>query len=129
MMDTKILVIEDEIALSESIKSHFESEGYDVKVAYDGSEGITFHKMYDPDIIILDDSSSALDYKTDLKLRRAIKADLKTTTVIVSQRIASVMSADKILVVDEGRIVGSGKHEDLLLECDTYKQMAEVQLF
>ena len=54
MMDTKILVIEDEVALSDSIKAHFESEGYDVKVAFDGSEGITFHKMYDPDIIILD---------------------------------------------------------------------------
>lgn len=81
-----------------------------------------------PDIIILDDSSSALDYKTDLKLRRAIKENLKTTTVIVSQRIASVMSADKIIVIDEGRVVGCGKHDELLQGCEVYKQIAEVQL-
>ena len=54
MMDTKILVIEDEVALSEPIKTYFENEGYDVKVAGDGSEGISFFKMYDPDIVILD---------------------------------------------------------------------------
>lgn len=54
MMDTKILVIEDDITLSESIRNHFETEGYDVKVAADGSEGISFFKMYDPDIIVLD---------------------------------------------------------------------------
>ena len=82
----------------------------------------------DPDIIILDDSSSALDYKTDLKLRRAIKEKLKTTTVIVSQRVASVMSADKIIVIDEGRVVGYGRHDDLLQKCEIYKQIAEVQL-
>ena len=81
-----------------------------------------------PDIIILDDSSSALDYKTDLRLRRAINRELKTTTVIVSQRIASVMSADKIIVIDEGKIVGLGKHEELLETCDIYRQIAEVQL-
>ena len=54
MMDTKILIIEDELALSEVIKTYFENEGYDVKVAADGSEGISFFKMYDPDIVILD---------------------------------------------------------------------------
>ena len=54
MMDAKILVIEDEAALSDSIKTYFENEGYDVKVAADGSEGISFFKMYDPDIVILD---------------------------------------------------------------------------
>ena len=80
-----------------------------------------------PDIIILDDSSSALDYKTDLKLRRSIKESLKTTTVIVSQRIASIMSADKIIVIDEGKIVGIGKHGELLETCDMYKQIANVQ--
>ena len=81
-----------------------------------------------PEIIILDDSSSALDFKTDLALRRAIKENLKSTTVIVSQRIASVMSADKILVIDEGRIVGMGRHNELLSNCDIYKQIAEVQM-
>ena len=54
MMDTKILVIEDELSISESVKNYFENEGYDVKVASDGSEGISFFKMYDPDIVILD---------------------------------------------------------------------------
>ena len=81
-----------------------------------------------PDIIILDDSSSALDYKTDLELRRAIKSKLKSTTVIVSQRIASVMSADKILVIEDGRIIGAGRHEELLRNCDIYKQIADVQM-
>ena len=80
-----------------------------------------------PDILILDDSSSALDYKTDKELRRAIKERIDTTTVIVSQRIASVMWADKILVIDEGEVIAEGKHEELLVSCKEYRDIAEVQ--
>ena len=81
-----------------------------------------------PDILILDDSSSALDYKTDKALRAAIKENVNTTTVIISQRIASVCSANKILVVDDGRIIAEGTHESLMRECKEYREIAEVQL-
>lgn len=81
----------------------------------------------EPEIIILDDAFSALDYKTDFALRKEIKSSLKTTTIIVSQRIASVMSADKILVIDEGRLIGEGTHEALLKDCMIYREIAEVQ--
>ncbi len=81
-----------------------------------------------PEILVLDDSSSALDYKTDKALRDAIKTQVNTTTVIISQRIASVSSADKILVIDEGRIIGCGTHESLMQSCTEYRDIAKVQL-
>ena len=81
MMDTKILVIEDEAALSDSIKAHFESEGYDVKVAFDGSEGITFHKMCDPDIIILD---ITLPKKDGWQVCREIRENSSKPIIITS---------------------------------------------
>lgn len=86
-----------------------------------------------PDILILDDSSSALDYATDAKLRKAIRemseADDKITTVfIVSQRTSSIQHADKIVVLDEGRIVGIGKHKELLKECEVYKEIYYSQV-
>lgn len=82
----------------------------------------------DPEILILDDSSSALDYKTDKELRRAIKRDVKATTVIVSQRVASVKDADKILVLDNGRLVGIGRHEELIDSVPEYREIALVQM-
>lgn len=82
-----------------------------------------------PEILVLDDSSSALDYKTDAKLRRALHDGLPgTTTIIVAQRISSIMNADLILVLDEGRIIGRGKHKDLIETCDEYKLIAETQM-
>ena len=81
-----------------------------------------------PEILILDDSSSALDYKTDKALRSAIKNNVNTTTIIISQRIASVSSADKILVIDEGRIIGEGTHTELMRDCSEYRDIARVQL-
>ena len=81
-----------------------------------------------PKILILDDPSSALDYATDLKLRRALKTlDGKMTTFIVSQRTASIQNADRILVLDDGEIVGTGTHEELLISCDVYKEIFESQ--
>ena len=82
----------------------------------------------DPDILILDDASSALDYKTDAALRSSIKHKVDTTTVIVSQRVASVRSADKILVLDGGRAVGLGTHEELIKSNDEYREIAAVQM-
>ena len=82
-----------------------------------------------PRVIILDDSLSALDYKTDKNLRESLKENLKdTTTIIISQRISSIMSADKILVLDDGIAVGLGTHEELLEKCHTYKEIYESQV-
>lgn len=80
-----------------------------------------------PKILILDDSSSALDYVTDAKLRKNIK-EIKNTTIIVSQRVVSVKNSDKILVLDEGKVVGLGKHEELVATCDVYKEICLSQL-
>jgi ABC-type multidrug transport system fused ATPase/permease subunit len=81
-----------------------------------------------PEILILDDSSSALDYLTDLKLRRNIASlDYKPTVFIVSQRFSTIKDADKILVLDEGEIVGIGKHEELYESNDLYREICVSQ--
>lgn len=81
-----------------------------------------------PDILILDDSASALDYATDAALRKAIRElDGRTTTFIVSQRTASVLHADKIIVLDDGEMVGIGRHEELLATCPVYKEIYDSQ--
>ena len=81
-----------------------------------------------PDLLILDDSLSALDYQTDLKLRRSLKEYLKNgTIIIVSQRISSVTLADHILVLDDGKLVGHGKYEELLQTCETYQEIYQSQ--
>ena len=82
-----------------------------------------------PEILILDDSSSALDYKTDAALRRALREQLADTTVItVAQRVSSVMSCDLILVLEEGRVIGSGTHEELLKSCAEYREISDSQM-
>ncbi|MCM1287031.1 MAG: ABC transporter ATP-binding protein/permease [Clostridium sp.] len=81
-----------------------------------------------PEILILDDSSSALDYATDAALRMAIKEKTDNTTVfIVSQRSSSIMYADKILVLDDGQIVGMGTHDELLASCEVYQEICSSQ--
>ena len=83
----------------------------------------------DPEIYIFDDTFSALDYKTDSILRKELKKHTKDATVlIVAQRIGTVMNADKIIVLEDGKIVGMGKHEELLQNCEVYKQIALSQL-
>ena len=82
-----------------------------------------------PEILILDDSSSALDYKTDAELRRVIRTSMKnTTSIIIAQRISAVMNADKILVLEGGCCIGLGKHDELMEKCDVYRETAEVQM-
>ncbi|MGN0690074.1 MAG: ATP-binding cassette domain-containing protein, partial [Oscillospiraceae bacterium] len=82
----------------------------------------------EPQILILDDSSSALDYVTDLNLRKAIKEETDNMTVlIVSQRAAAIKSADRIIVLDEGRIAAIGKHEELLKTSDVYIEICKSQ--
>jgi ATP-binding cassette subfamily B protein len=87
----------------------------------------------DPEILVLDDSSSALDYATDARLRMAIrerftKEGRATTSVIVAQRISSILHSDLILVMEEGRITGRGKHAELLETCPLYREISDSQM-
>ena len=82
-----------------------------------------------PEILILDDSSSALDYKTDANLRADLKKEMLDSTVItVAQRVSSVKNCDLILVFEDGKIIGSGKHEELLLNCPEYREISDSQM-
>lgn len=82
-----------------------------------------------PEILVFDDSFSALDYKTDAKLREGLNEKLKDTTkIIVAQRISTIRHADKIIVLDRGEAVGMGTHEELMKKCDVYKEIALSQL-
>ena len=82
-----------------------------------------------PEIYIFDDSFSALDFKTDAKLRAALKSEIgKSTALIVAQRVSTVMDADKIIVLDDGQIVGMGNHKELLKSCDVYREIVLSQL-
>lgn len=82
-----------------------------------------------PEILILDDSSSALDFATDAALRRAIKADTDNMTVfIVSQRFSTIKNADMIIVLDDGKVCGIGKHDELFENCEEYRDICESQL-
>lgn len=80
-----------------------------------------------PELLILDDSLSALDYQTDLDLRKALQTSLDTTVIIISQRIRSIQEAHKILVMDQGKIVAQGKHEDLLKDSVEYREIVASQ--
>lgn len=82
-----------------------------------------------PEILILDDSSSALDYKTDAALRRAIREHHSdATTIVIAQRVSSIMNLDDILVLEEGRVIGHGTHEELLKTCPTYRDIHRTQM-
>lgn len=113
-------------------------EGLDVKITQSGKNlsggqkqrfAIARALVKEPDILILDDSASALDFATDAKLRKAIEEHTDGMTVfIVSQRAASIMHADKIIVLDDGKMVGIGTHEELLRSCEVYKEICSSQL-
>jgi ABC-type multidrug transport system, ATPase and permease components len=84
-----------------------------------------------PEVLIFDDSFSALDFKTDAALRKELDRMCRkynNTVILVGQRIASIMSADQIIVLDEGKIVGKGSHESLMKECKVYQEIAYSQL-
>ena len=82
-----------------------------------------------PDILILDDSSSALDYRTDAELRKAISSKYADTTLIViAQRISSIMNLDEIIVLDEGGMIGKGTHEELMRDCPVYREIQQTQM-
>lgn len=114
------------------------SDGYQTPIAQGGTNVSGGQKQRlaiaraiakDPEIYIFDDSFSALDYKTDATLRKALKQELSDRTlIIVAQRVSTIMNAEQILVLDEGRIVGKGTHKELLKTCETYRQIASSQL-
>ena len=113
-------------------------DGYDSNIARGGTNisggqkqrlSIARAIARDPEIYIFDDSFSALDYQTDLKLRQELKRHMKdATTMIVAQRSGTIMNADKIVVLDKGECVGVGTHKELLKSCDVYKEIALSQL-
>lgn len=83
----------------------------------------------DPEILILDDSSSALDYKTDSRLREELKAHCADATkIIITQRISSIMYAEKIIVMDKGHVIGMGTHDELMKSCELYREIGESQI-
>ena len=83
----------------------------------------------DPEILVLDDASSALDYRTDAALRKALRENYRnTTTVLVTQRVSSLQHADLILVLDDGQVIGAGNHESLMTSCEDYRSVALTQM-
>lgn len=113
-------------------------EKYDYEIAQGGTNVSGGQKQrlsiaraiaIDPEIYIFDDSFSALDFKTDAELRKALHNETKDATVlIVAQRISTILHADQIIVLDDGKIVGKGTHKELLKTCDVYKEIASSQL-
>lgn len=112
--------------------------GYDHEIAQGGTNvsggqkqrlSIARALVLRPEIYIFDDSFSALDFKTDAKLRAALKKETQNSTVIiVAQRVGTVMDADRIIVLDEGKVVGMGTHKELLDTCDVYREIVSSQL-
>ncbi|PLS28791.1 multidrug ABC transporter ATP-binding protein [Bifidobacterium parmae] len=112
--------------------------GFDAAIAQGGSNvsggqkqrlSIARAVYRDPEILIFDDSFSALDFKTDREVRDALAEHAKgATKLIVAQRIGTIMNADRIVVLDDGKVVGQGTHKELLQDCDVYRQIAESQL-
>lgn len=112
--------------------------GYDTKMAQRGTNlsggqkqriSIARAIAKEPEIYIFDDSFSALDYKTDSILRKELKKYTQNSTlIIVAQRIGTIINSDKIIVLEDGKIVGMGTHKELLKNCEVYKQIAVSQL-
>ena len=115
--------------MNEKYDSHIAQGGTNVSGGQKQRLSIARAIARDPEIYIFDDSFSALDYKTELNLRKNLKKNNKcATNIIVSQRIGTIINADKIIVLDQGKIVGQGTHKELLNNCEVYKQIALSQL-
>lgn len=115
--------------MDDTYNSHIASGGTNISGGQKQRLSIARAIARDPEIYIFDDTFSALDYKTDSILRRELKNYTKdATNLIVAQRIGTIMNADKIIVLDKGKIAGMGTHEELLKNCEVYKQIALSQL-
>ena len=132
MMDTKILVIEDEAALSESIKTYFENEGYEVKIATDGSEGINFFKMYDPDIVILD---IMLPKKDGWQVCREIRENSSKPIIMVSTKggvfdkvLGLELGADDYMVKPVDNKELSSRIKAVLRRCQSHVPQADDEV-
>lgn len=113
----------------EKFESHIAQGGTNVSGGQKQRLSIARAIAKKPQIYIFDDSFSALDLKTDAKLRKELKSEtIKSTVIIVAQRISTIINAEQIIVLDEGKIVGLGTHEELLQNCEVYKQIAASQL-
>ncbi|WP_101910700.1 ABC transporter ATP-binding protein [Marasmitruncus massiliensis] len=114
------------------------SEGFETEIAQGGKNvsggqkqrlSIARALVKNPEILIFDDSFSALDFKTDFLVRKALHSETgKSTVILIAQRISSIMGADQIIVLDEGRIVGKGRHDELMKTCEAYREIALSQL-
>ena len=127
---TKVAQAEEFISkMDDGLDSHIARGGTNVSGGQKQRLSIARAIAKDPEIYIFDDSFSALDYKTDATLRKALKDYTKNaTSLIVAQRIGTIMNADKIIVLDSGKCVGMGTHKELLKSCEVYKQIALSQL-
>ena len=115
--------------LPEGTDSHISQHGKNLSGGQKQRVSIARAVCRDPDILILDDAFSALDFKTDLQLRTSLRREMKDTTlVIVAQRVGTIKDADEIVVLDKGRVVGKGKHAELLKSCPVYLDMARSQM-
>jgi ATP-binding cassette subfamily B protein len=115
--------------LPEGVYSRIDQGGKNVSGGQKQRISIARALARNPEILIFDDSFSALDYKTDKKLREALKEKLSDTTcLIVAQRIGTIKNADKIIVLDKGSVVGEGTHNELMENCKIYKEIALSQL-
>lgn len=115
--------------MEKGYKSHIASGGTNVSGGQKQRISIARALAKTPEILIFDDSFSALDYKTDYKLRKGLKEKMQgITTMIVAQRIGTIKDADLIIVLDNGKCVGKGTHKELLKKCKVYKEIAYSQL-
>lgn len=117
------------LKMDDQYESHIAQGGTNISGGQKQRLSIARAIARDPEIYIFDDSFSALDYKTDATLRKELKKYTKdATNLIVAQRIGTIMNADKIIVLDNGKCIGMGTHKELLKKCDVYKQIALSQL-
>ena len=131
MIEAARIAQAEEFILSkkEGYKSHISQGGTNVSGGQKQRLSIARAIAKNPEIYIFDDSFSALDFKTDFELRKALYEYAKNSTIfIVAQRINTILKADQIVVLDEGKVVGIGTHQELLKTCEVYKEIAESQL-
>lgn len=116
-------------ALEDGLSHHLNTKGTNLSGGQKQRVLIARALAAHPEILLLDDSSSALDYRTDAMLRASLRKQYaETTKIIVAQRVSSIAHADRILVLDGGRIVGDGKHEELLASCPLYREISQSQI-